>query len=189
MNVQLRLKEYEILLLEISAKNIDLDSIHVPGYIRRSGWTAPYLESARKRKKWEQRRLYRRIAYLKRKHYLELQQENEKRLWKLTAKAKYEILRLRFALHMFAQRKKKWTGNFYIIVFDIPESKRMFRDFFRKLLKQHGFQMLQLSVWMTRYDPRPVIANLLEYLELEPYFEIMEIPCNNCSRRLRHKIR
>ena len=189
MSTKVKFKEFQILLLEISAANMDPDQVHIPGYIRRSGWTVPYIETARKRQKLEQKKLYQRIAYLKRKHYLELQKEGEERLWKLTAKAKYEILRLQFALHMIAQKKKKWSGNFYIIVFDIPESKRVYRDFFRKLLKQHNFRMLQLSVWMTRYDPRPAITQLLRYLELESYFEIMEIPCNNCSKRVQRKVR
>ena len=192
MSARLQLKQFQIALLELYAANKDFDGVHVPSHIR---WSlggmgpTPYIESQRKHQKWERKQLYRRIAYLKRQHYLERVKEGEELLYKLTTKAKYEILRLNFILHMKAQRKQKWDGKFYLVVFDVPEEKKRYRDVFRRLLHAGNFRMLQLSVWMTRYNPRPVIDELLKYLKLEKYFEIMVIPCANCSPRLQKKIR
>ena len=192
MNARLQLKQFQIMLLELYAENKDFDSVHVPSHIRwsRGGRGAiPYIENQRKRQQWERKQLYRRIAYLKRQHYLERVKEGEEILYKLTTKAKYEILRLNFILHMRAQRKQKWDGKFYLVVFDVPEEKKRYRDLFRRLLHAGNFKMLQLSAWMTRHNPRPAIDELLKYLKLEKYFEIMVIPCGNCSTRLQKKIR
>lgn len=189
MSARLQFKEFQIALLELRAANMDPDSIHIPGHVRRSGWTVPYLERERTRIKREKKWLLRRTGYLKRQHYIELVKEGEERLYRLTAKGKYEILRLEFALHMQSERHKKWDGNFYLIVWDIPEMMKKYRDFFRKLLKRNGFTMLQQSVWMTRVNPRPAIKSLLEYLGLEKYFEIIKISCKECSPRVRRKVR
>ena len=120
---------------------------------------------------------------------MEIRREGEKVLYELTAKGKYELLRLEFVLHMHAVRQKSWNRKFYMVVFDIPEEKKKYRDFIRNLLKRNGFQMMQLSVWMTRHDPRPVLATLLKYLHLEQYCEILEIDCKTCSKQLHRKIR
>ena len=192
MSVRVKLKQFQILLLELYAINQDSDTVYVPSHIR---WSlggmgpTPYIESQRKRQKWERKRLHQRIDYLKRQHYIERIKEGEKRLYRLTSKAKFEILRLQFALHMRTQKGKKWDRHFYLVAFDIPEEKKKYRDFFRKLLKNNGFQMLQLSVWMARYNPQPAINELLKYLELQKYFELMKISCEHCSVKLQRKIR
>ena len=192
MSTRLRLKQFQIVLLELYAESKDFDAVHVPSQIR---WSlggmgpTPYIENQRKRQKWERKRLYQRIAYLKRQHYVERVREGEEILLKLTAKAKYEILRLQFALHIREQRAKSWNKRFYMVVFDVPEDMKRYRDVFRRLLSANGFQMLQLSVWMSRYNPRPVIDKLLQYLNLEKYFEILEMSCTDCSSRLNKKIR
>lgn len=188
----MQLKQFQIMLLELSAATKDLDSVHVPSHIRWSLYgmgPTPYIENQRKRQKWERKQLYRRIAYLKRQHYLERVKEGEELLYKLTSKAKYEILRLNFILRMRAQRKQKWDEKFYLVVFDVPEEKKRYRDVFRRLLSAGGFRMLQLSVWMARHNPRPAIDELLKYLKLEKYFELMVIACGDCSPRLQKKIR
>lgn len=192
MSARLKLQKFQIALLELYATTKDFETVHVPAHVRRSlagMGPSPYIERTRKQQKWERNKFYRRIDYLKRQHYLEKVKEGEEILYRLTSKAKYEILRLQFTLHMRAQKMKAWDKHFYLIVFDVPEEKKKYRDFFRKLLKRNGFKMLQLSVWMTRYDPRPVIDELLKYLGLEKYFELMKISCVECSVKLQRQIR
>jgi len=164
----------------------------VPSHVRWSmggfGPTA-YIERERRRRKKEYQRLKRYIAYLKEAHYLERVKEGEQTLYRLTSKGQFELLRLAFLLHMQEERSKPWNGKSHLIVFDIPEEKRIYRDFFRKLLKASGFRMLQFSVWMTRHNPHPSIDGLIKHLKLTPYFEIVEINCNACSIRLQKLIR
>lgn len=192
MNARLRLQQYQIALLELCAVNRNVDSVHVPGHVRWSlGGLGPiaYIEKERVRKRREYEQFLRRIAYLKRHHYIELVKEGEQRLVRLTSKAQYEVLRLTFILHMRQQRKRPRGDVFYLIVFDVPEEKAKYRAFFRRLMKASGCTMLQRSVWMAKYNPHPAIDDLLRYLEIERYFEIMEIECKKCSVRLQKRIR
>lgn len=41
-----------------------------------------------------------------------------------------------------------WDGKWRLVFFDIPEVSRSARDQVRRLLKELGFQRLQLSVWV-----------------------------------------
>lgn len=43
-------------------------------------------------------------------------------------------------------------GFISIVVFDIPESQRKFRDEIRRLLKEIGFIQIQKSVWISPFD-------------------------------------
>ncbi|OGL84630.1 CRISPR-associated endonuclease Cas2 [Candidatus Uhrbacteria bacterium RIFCSPLOWO2_12_FULL_47_10] len=196
MSLKLKLKQWEISLLEWELAHPQEESVHVS---RTRKWTStglgPEVYAAeqrywtRKKLVAKQKMLAQRLAYLKRHHYLERVKEADHTFEKLTARGKFEVLRLQFALHMQAQRHKPWNGKFYLVVFDIPETMRRYRDFFRKLLKSNGFKFLQLSVWMTRYDPRPALDDIVRYLKLQIHYELMEIDCGGCSPRVQRKIR
>ena len=136
-------------------------------------------------RKW----LRRRIQHLKRQYYIEVVQEGERKLLKLTAKGKYEILRLRFMLQMRSRSQKKWDGRLWLAMYDVPELKRAHREFFRRLLKQGGFTMFQRSIWVSRYDPRPAIDELLKYIGLERFFEVLEVDCKKCSPQFLRKLK
>lgn len=57
---------------------------------------------------------------------------------------------------------KKWDGNWYLVVFDVPEQNRMIRDAFRERLKTLGFGQLQRSVWISPYN---FLANVQDIIE------------------------
>lgn len=46
---------------------------------------------------------------------------------------------------------QKWDGAWRILLFDIPENKRKYRDYLRKVLKRIGFKELQRSIWLYPY--------------------------------------
>lgn len=48
-----------------------------------------------------------------------------------------------------------------MIVFDIPEKKRKYRDYLRKMLKALGFKELQKSTWVTPYPIPDFLKELL----------------------------
>ena len=55
----------------------------------------------------------------------------------------------------------RWNGIWYMLIFDVPEAERHYRDSLRKFLKQLRMGWLQKSVWITPRDIRP------EYDDLE----------------------
>ena len=54
----------------------------------------------------------------------------------------------------------KWSGIWYMLIFDVPESERHYRDSLRRLLKRMRMGCLQRSVWITPRDIRPEYADL-----------------------------
>ena len=69
--------------------------------------------------------------------YLELTSKGQEKF-----KRKFPILSL---------QKKKWDGNFMIVIFDIEEKERYKRDILRSKLRELGFGQLQESVWVSPY--------------------------------------
>lgn len=188
MGKHLGLLEFQIALLELQEVNMNPDSIHIPGYVRRGGWSGVYTERERSRRIRNREWLRHRIKHLKKQHYIEIKREGDRQLLKLTAKGKYEVLRLRFLLQIRARRQKRWDGKLWIAMYDVPEVKRAHRAFFRKLLKQAGFVMLQRSIWVSRYNPHPEVDELLKYLQIEKCFELLEVECKKCSPRFQRRV-
>src|SRR3989338_5081435 len=99
MSTKLKLKKFQIVLLQLYAGYREFDHALASYKPRRRtpGWDSTgYTEREQKLAERELKYLYKRIEYLKRCHYIEKVKKGEERLLKLTAKGKYELLRLRF---------------------------------------------------------------------------------------------
>ncbi|MCF7847733.1 MAG: hypothetical protein K9M45_02695 [Kiritimatiellales bacterium] len=55
-----------------------------------------------------------------------------------------------------------WIGIWYVLMFDVPETNRAYRDSLRGFLKRHRMGCLQKSVWVTPRDIRPEYQDLNE---------------------------
>ncbi|MDF7808570.1 PaaX family transcriptional regulator C-terminal domain-containing protein, partial [Pontiellaceae bacterium B12219] len=55
---------------------------------------------------------------------------------------------------------KPWNKWWYILMFDVPEKDRAYRDTLRNFLKTQRFGCLQRSVWVTPRDVRPEYDDL-----------------------------
>ena len=55
-------------------------------------------------------------------------------------------------LCMEKSKLKKLARERRLIIFDIPEKQRFYRDYFRKLMKDLDCQMIQLSVWQADFE-------------------------------------
>lgn len=55
---------------------------------------------------------------------------------------------------------KKWNQLWYVLMFDVPEVNRNYRNQLRRFLKQNRFGQLQKSVWVTPRDVRPEYDDL-----------------------------
>ena len=77
------------------------------------------------------------------------------------------------------QGEKSWDGKWRIVIFDIPENKRVIRNLFRRNLKKWGFKPLQKSVWVCKKDIFDKIKFYVEDLNLGEWVTILE--SNNIS--------
>lgn len=70
------------------------------------------------------------------------------------------LVRLK-ALLPFYRKKRLWDKHLYLITYDIPEKDSGKRQILRESLKQLGCGMLQASVWITPYNPKKILEELV----------------------------
>ena len=103
--------------------------------------------------------VYSSFSHLKKKGWLKKQSDT----FRLTMAGEKEA----FFAHLDAQtvlykpKKRKWDGRWRMIIFDVPEKKRRYRDYLRQMLKTLGFKELQKSTWVTPYPIPDFLKELL----------------------------
>lgn len=155
------LSEFTLLVLE---KTIDGyvrfdDLIHHSGrYAYSDGWDRPIKKSY----------LSQAVRRLKEKGLVEYEENKTKQLIiKLTTLGKDAIGDL-------ASLEQEWDGKFRIVIFDIPESKYVVRDLFRRRLRDWGFKMWQQSVWVTKNNVTERLRRLIDKLEINEWVAVIE---------------
>lgn len=64
------------------------------------------------------------------------------------------------------KKPRKWDGKWRIVIFDISELKKGYRESFRGKIKELGFYCLQKSVWVYPFDCRAEIDLLRDFFGL-----------------------
>jgi phenylacetic acid degradation operon negative regulatory protein len=76
--------------------------------------------------------------------------------------------------HPEAHWKQRWTGRWQVLVYDVPESNRRYREQLRRVLLQYRCGCLQGSVWISTRDLRPLFADLDEAAALSSMAYLLE---------------
>ncbi|MBI3103683.1 CRISPR-associated endonuclease Cas2 [Candidatus Daviesbacteria bacterium] len=71
--------------------------------------------------------------------------------------------------------EKEWDGKWRIVIFDIPEQKRVIRNLFRRNLKKWGFKHLQKSVWISKRNVFDKLEVYIKELGIEQWVIVMEV--------------
>ena len=69
----------------------------------------------------------------------------------------------------FHKKDQKWDGGWRIVFFDIPEHKRKYRDYLRKVLKLIGFNEFQRSIWIYPYPAPSFLKDLMFEYNIKPH--------------------
>lgn len=69
---------------------------------------------------------------------------------------------------------RKWNGIWYLLVYDVPEADRPYRNVLRQFLKRQRMGCFQKSVWITPHDIRPQYADLEEAAAVEVFACLFE---------------
>ena len=155
------LSEFTLIALE---KTIDGylkfdDLIHNPGkYAYGDGWERPLKKSF----------LSQALRRLKVKGLIEYEvDKTNKTILKLTSLG-------RESLGDLDSLQEEWDGKYRIIIFDIPENKRVIRGLFRRRLKDWRFTMCQRSVWISKNNVTDKLKKLIEKLEIKDWVAVIE---------------
>ena len=63
-------------------------------------------------------------------------------------------------------KQKKWDKKWRLVIFDIAQIKKIYREAFRGKLKDLGFRSLQKSVWVHPYECQAEIELLKDFFGL-----------------------
>ena len=92
----------------------------------------------------------------------------------LTAKGKEQARKLDLLGSSITFKKsKKWDKKWRIVIFDIPEKDRIFRDILREHLKELKFFKLQHSVFISPYPFKKAILELVRLYSAEQYVRVI----------------
>lgn len=80
--------------------------------------------------------------------------------------------------------EEEWDGKWRIVIFDIPEQKRVIRNLFRRRLKEWGFKKWQQSVWVTKRDVTEKLKILIADLKIEDWIAVIESEDISISNKL-----
>ena len=93
-----------------------------------------------------------------------IKRARKKRVWpEITAAGKERLS----SLISKYDRKRVWEQKFYLITYDIPESRKKERELLRGYLKRIGAGMIQESVWLTPYDPNDILREFTKERKLK----------------------
>lgn len=107
------------------------------------------------------------IKRLREKGYVEQSVLDQKIILKLTSEGGNFLKPDEFS-------KNDWDGKWRIVIFDIPESKRVIRNLFRRNLKKWEFKNLQKSVWISKRDVYLKLVKYIEELNLSQWVLVIE---------------
>jgi len=107
---------------------------------------------------------------------------------KLTPKGRKEAQRMSiFGSTIRFRNKKSWDRLWRIVVFDIPEEDRVFRDILRQHLYDLKFYKLQQSVFVSPHPYEKPLLQLIELYNASKYVRVITAQnIDNASKLERH---
>jgi len=111
----------------------------------------------------------RRVLYnLEKKKLIALKEVNGELLATFNEAGKKLLLKYKFD-ELKIEKPKKWDKKWRMVVFDIPEKKKLARNALREKLKSLGFFQLQRSVFVHPFECQKEIELTTKIYEIEPY--------------------
>lgn len=69
---------------------------------------------------------------------------------------------------------EKWDGKWRLVIWDIPEKRRVARDLLRFKLKQLGFKKWQKSVWASKVNCTKLLRDFIKQVGIEDWVMVLE---------------
>lgn len=68
----------------------------------------------------------------------------------------------------------KWDGKWRLVVWDIPEKRRLARDLLRFKLKQLGFTQWQKSIWASKVNSTDLLRKFIKQVGIDDWVMVIE---------------
>ena len=116
-------------------------------------------------KKYKKKKVYDAFYRLRKEGCIEIKKKNHQIYINLTEKGKRKAGWLQID-SLKIKKPKKWDKKWRMVIFDISQLKKLYREAFRGKLKELGFYPLQKSVWIYPFDCQDEIEFLKEFFGL-----------------------
>ncbi len=126
----------------------------------------------------EEKRFYILLAKMRRDGFIKKEKFDGKNFWELTKKGLKHFEKIPgFPKIILPERKykKEKSNDLTLVVFDIPEKEKYKRAWLRKYLVELGFEMLQKSVWIGKYQVPEDFIYDLKGLEILDNMHILKV--------------
>jgi|SRR3989344_2077547 len=91
-----------------------------------------------------------------------------------TGKIIFKLTKLGKDFIPFEFDESTWDGKWRIVIFDIPENKKVVRNLFRRNLKKWGFKKWQQSVWVSKRDITQRMKELIIGIGITDWVAVIE---------------
>jgi len=123
------------------------------------------LKAYQKRKKYPKKKIVDTFYNLKRQELIEFGKKNYQIYIRLTEKGRKKANWMQID-SLEIKKPKKWDGWWRLVIFDIAQMKKIYREAFRGKLKELGFYPLQKSIWTHAFDCQAEIELLKDFFGL-----------------------
>lgn len=112
------------------------------------------------------RRIIDTTALLAKQGYVSVGLLDNEKVYKITLRGQE-----RLKAHQVAQDAisipERWDGRWYLVTFDIPETKKVVRNQLILTLKKYGFVNYAKGLWLLPYNPSKLLQSLRKQLGLK----------------------
>lgn len=134
---------------------------------------APALMLFKPKNKYERQRVSDAVRRLERNKFIKIIMDisGDKRVT-ITNKGVEYLKNIDFE-KLIIPKSKKWDGLWRIVIFDIPESRKVARNALNRKLKSLGFYPLQKSTFVFPYNCRKEIEFIRNYFRVKKYVSLL----------------
>lgn len=132
----------------------------------------PALRPFLKKGKFDRSDFNRTLARLYKNHLISTREQDGQLTIMLEQEGKKKAIRYSID-DITVKKPEKWDGKWRLVIFDIPEEKRLARSVLQRKLKELGFWQLQKSVYMHPYPCEDEIEFIRSVYNVRQYVNIL----------------
>lgn len=137
-------------------------------------------------KKFKRQRVKKVLYNLEKRKLVSLKEVSDELLVTFNEKGKRLVLRYKFD-ELAIKKPRRWDRKWRIVIFDIPEKKKVAREVLRDRLKQLGFYQLQKSVFVHPFECQREIELITRFYEVEPYVYFIRADYVDNEQKIKRK--
>ena len=126
---------------------------------------------------------------LAKKGLVEFLEKDGKKYLRITEKGRHALALETEKAALRDQRKRRWDGQYRLVMFDVPEKRKSVRNRLRAIMHGCGFLRIQDSVWVYPYDCEEFVTLLKAELRIGKDVLYVVVECIENDRWIKKHFR